>query len=103
MPNGAASAAQDLVGNAGSNWDYRLENVYVTPDGPVDPDEPLPPDARPELVPQVPAYIALPNALFNAGLQDLDSLHRRLGEIRDDQLVKAPTDGEVFIRGYGAP
>ncbi len=100
-PNGAASAGQDLVGNAGSNWDYRLENVYVTPEGPVTPAEPTPPDARPELAPQVPAYIALPNALFGAGLQDLDSLHRRLGEIRDDQLVKAPTDGEVFIRGYG--
>ncbi len=100
-PNGSASASQDLVGNAGSNWDYRLENVYVTPEGPVTPVEPPPPDSRPELAPQVPAYIALPNALFEAGLQDLDSLHRRLGEIRDDQLVKAPTDGEVFIRGFG--
>ena len=101
-PNGSASASQSLVGNAGANWDYRLENVYVSPVGPVTPVEPLPPDSRPELAPQIPAYVVLPNALFNAGLQDLDSLHRRLGEIRDDQLVKGPTDGEVFIRGYGA-
>ena len=58
-------------------------------------------ELRPELAPQTPAYLALPTALFDAGLQDLDSLHRRLGEIRDDQLVEGPEDGEVFIRGYG--
>ena len=105
-PNGSASASQSLLGG-GLQWDYRLETVYETPVGPVPPeppgpDQPTTPDSRPELAPQIPAYLTLPTALFNAGLQDLDSLHRRLGEIRDDQLIKSPADGEVFIRGYGS-
>jgi outer membrane autotransporter protein len=100
--NGSASATQSLVGNAGGQWDYRLENVYVTPTGPITPTEPPPPNARPEVAPQVPAYITLPTALFNTGFQDLDSLHRRLGEIRDDQNHGAAQEGEVFIRGFGS-
>ena len=101
-PNGAAAASQSLVGHAGSQWDYRLENVYFSDGRPVDPNEPLPPDARPEVAPQVPAYIALPTALFGAGFQDIDNLHRRLGEIRDDQLTGLAPAAELFVRGYGS-
>ena len=101
-PNGAAAAGQSLVGNAGSQWDYRLENVYVSPEGPVTPTEPVPPESRPEVAPQVPAYIALPTALFGAGFQDIDNLHRRLGEIRDDQLTGLAPAAELFVRGYGS-
>jgi len=100
--NGAAAAGQSLVGNAGSQWDYRLENVYVSPAGPVTPTEPVPPESRPEVAPQVPAYIALPTALFGAGFQDIDNLHRRLGEIRDDQLTGLAPAAELFVRGYGS-
>jgi outer membrane autotransporter protein len=100
-PYGAASATQGVVAG-GVNWDYRLENVYVSPIGPEPPEPgPPPPDSRPELAPQIPSYLSLPTALFNAGLQDLDSLHRRLGEIRDDSARGSPEDGEVFIRSYG--
>ena len=100
--NGAASASQSLVGNAGSNWDYRLESVYVSPIGPTPPG-PQPEPSRPELAPQVPNYISIPTALFSAGLQNLDSLHRRLGEIRDEQNQGASSpDGDVFIRGFGS-
>ena len=120
-PNGPAFAGQSLVGNAGNQWDYRLQNAYVTPIGPLPPEPvppspgpspgpgpgpqppapPLPPNARLELAPQAPAYITAPTALFNAGFQDLDSLHRRLGEIRDDQTLGRGQQGEVFVRGYG--
>ncbi len=117
-PNGAASASQSLVGNAGNQWDYRLQNAYVTPEGPVAPEpvppttpgpgpspQPptpvVPPDARLEVAPQVPAYLTAPTALFNAGFQDLDNLHRRLGEIRDDQGGGSP-QGEAFVRAYGS-
>lgn len=104
-PNGAASASQSVVAG-GVNWDYRLENVYVSPIGPEPPEPPgppapPPPDSRPELAPQIPSYLSLPTALFDAGLQDLDSLHRRLGEIRDEATRGSPEDGEVFIRSYG--
>ena len=123
-PNGPAFASQSLVGNAGNQWDYRLQNAYVSPIGPEPPEPvpptpptpptppgpgptpqpptpPVPPNARLELAPQVPAYITAPTALFNAGFQDLDSLHRRLGEIRDDQIQGRSQQGEVFLRAYG--
>ena len=105
-PNGPASGSQSVVAG-GAQWDYRLENVYVSPIGPEPPeppgpDQPPPPDSRPEVAPQIPSYLALPTALFNAGLQDLDSLHRRLGEIRDDPAAGRPEDGEVFLRSYGS-
>ena len=108
-PNGPAAASQSLVGNGGNQWDYRLQTAYVTPEGPVPPepvppgggDPPLPPNARPEVAPQVPAYITTPTALFNAGFQDIDSLHRRLGEIRDDQQLGRDPQGEAFVRVYG--
>jgi outer membrane autotransporter protein len=101
-PNGAAAAGQSLIGNAGSQWDYRLENVFVSPEGPVSPTDKAEPESRPELTPQVPAYIALPTALFGAGFQDIDNLHRRLGEIRDDQLIGLAPAAELFVRGYGS-
>ena len=53
------------------------------------------------MAPQVPAYLTAPTALFNAGFQDLDSLHRRLGEIHDDQILGLNPQGEVFLRGFG--
>jgi outer membrane autotransporter protein len=100
---GAADPTQNLVGNPSSYWDYRLQNVFVTPSGPVGPGTPsLPPDSRPAVVPQVPAYITLPTALFSAGLLDIDQLHRRLGEIRDTQAKGLPQHGEYFVRGYGS-
>jgi outer membrane autotransporter protein len=102
--NGPAAASQSLVGNAGGYWDYRLQSVYVTPEGPVVPEpDPAPPapNERLEVAPQVPAYLATPNALFNAGLLDLDNLHRRLGEIRDNQIAGAGEQYELFARGYG--
>jgi outer membrane autotransporter protein len=53
------------------------------------------------LAPQVPSYLAAPTALLNASLQDLDSLHRRLGEIRDDQRLDRMHMGELFARVIG--
>ena len=103
-PYGPAAQSQNVLGGSALTWDYRLQSNFVGPDGPVEPPapgQPDPPDERPEVAPQIPAYLSLPTALFNAGLQDLDSLHRRLGEIRDDPGVGRPEDGEVFVRSYG--
>ena len=105
-PNGPADPSQNLAGNPFSYWDYRLQSVYVDPSGPVAPvassGTPTPPDARLEVAPQVPAYITVPIALFNAGWQDIDELHRRLGEIRDAQQQGTPQRVEVFVRAYGS-
>jgi outer membrane autotransporter protein len=76
------------------------------PDGIPDPgpsagDPSLPSDARPEVAPQVPAYLSTPRALFETGFLDIDSLHRRLGEIRDDETLGYDPSSEVFVRVYG--
>ncbi|QHE94366.1 autotransporter outer membrane beta-barrel domain-containing protein [Pandoraea fibrosis] len=110
--HGTAEASQNLVGTGGGFWDYRLQSAYVDPGGEVDPEgpggpggeivDPVPPDARPEVAPQVPAYLSAPQAFLHAGLMDLDSLHRRLGEVRDDrELGRDRGPGEMFVRGYG--
>lgn len=99
---GAADPGQNLVGNPNGYWDFRLQNVYVTPVGEVPPGTTVPPpDARLAVAPQVPSYITLSTALFNAGQMDIDQLHRRLGEIRDAQIKGLPKQGEVFVRAYG--
>lgn len=119
--HGDADPAQSLAGNASGYWDYRLQSAYVTPDGPVVPNAPdetepnppsppapeeevdVPADARLAVAPQVASYLSAPAAILYAGFADLDTLHRRLGEIRDDQNLGRDKDGpgEVFIRGYG--
>jgi outer membrane autotransporter protein len=121
-PNGAAETSQKLITGA-DHWDYRLQNAYVSPvvppapdctvcdgdhggeaqpNGPVNPGPFPAPDVRPALAPQIPAYLAAPTSLLNASLQDLDSLHRRLGEIRDDQRLDRMHMGEFFARFIGA-
>jgi outer membrane autotransporter protein len=110
--HGAADPSQALAGNASGFWDYRLQTAYVTPDGPVDPDqassgavpgpEVVPTDARLAVAPQVAAYVTAPAAVLFAGMFDLDTLHRRLGEIRDDRdLNRDGGPGEMFFRAYG--
>ncbi len=88
---GLADPSQSLVGSSPNHWDYRLENPLVSNGA----------SSRPEVAPQVPSYLTAPTALFNAGLQNLDSLHRRLGEIRDNQFQGRAQQGEVFIRALG--
>ncbi len=99
--NGAADAGQNLTGNTnGDHWDYRLQSAYVSP---ASPDDPLPAASRPALAPQVPTLVNLPLAMLNAGLQDMDMLHRRLGELHDDNALNraAGRAGDAFLRTYG--
>ncbi len=116
---GQADPAQNALGSGTLNWDYRLASAYVedpsndptgptnndTPSDPEAPADPLQPDAaprvRPALVPQMPSYIVAPTALLNYGDSMIDTLHQRLGEIRD----AAPSDphgGELFVRYIGS-
>ena len=67
----------------------------------MEPIIPFPPDSRPEVAPQVPSYISTPQAMFQAGFLDIDSLHRRLGEIRDEQTLGYAPENETFVRVYG--
>jgi len=104
--NGAANQSQSVLPPSASDpltWDYRLQNNYVDPSGPLSPpvESPGPPDARPQVQTQVPAYLSAARGLFQAGLLDIGTLHQRLGEIRDDQTFDRQGMGEVFIRAYG--
>ncbi|WP_208441239.1 autotransporter outer membrane beta-barrel domain-containing protein, partial [Bartonella raoultii] len=93
---GKADKTQRLVEGEGDFWDYRLESRYVEPEPeptppippapepspepkppvPTPPIPPAPPKPEPEprpkaVVPQVPSYLLLPNALFHTGLMKL--------------------------------
>jgi len=56
----------------------------------------------PTVTPQLANYLTAPNALFHASLQDLGSLHQRLGELRLKAVYKPDGGyGEFFLQGYG--
>lgn len=103
---GQTDASQNMLSSGDLNWDYRLGNKFVNEEGPIDPpiDPPVDPSGgRPAVVPQVPSYIAAPTALFNYGNMVIDTLHQRLGELR-----QVPSDdegqhgGELFVRYIGS-
>lgn len=105
---GQTDPAQNALGSGTLNWDYRLASAYVEdpdnntpldPDLPVQPDGPLP--VRPALVSQMPSYITAPTALLNYGDAMIDTLHQRLGEIRD-VTPSDPHGGELFVRYVGS-
>ncbi|WP_213948112.1 autotransporter outer membrane beta-barrel domain-containing protein [Luteibacter sp. dw_328] len=58
-------------------------------------------NARRAVVPQVPAYIVSPSALAMYSYQNVDNLHRRLGEIRDMDGKGEGLGGEAFVRFIG--
>ncbi|MGN6482719.1 autotransporter outer membrane beta-barrel domain-containing protein, partial [Luteibacter sp.] len=58
-------------------------------------------DARPAVVPQVPAAIVSPSALAFYGYRAIDNLHRRLGEVRDIDGMDEGLGGETFVRTFG--
>ncbi|WP_019223645.1 autotransporter outer membrane beta-barrel domain-containing protein [Bartonella rattaustraliani] len=117
---GEADPTQRLVAGTGKFWDFRLENKYIDPrpePGPAPSPEPGPaPGPRPEpapkphpdpgvkaVVPQVPTYLLLPNALFQVGLMNIGNQSRRLEALR----IASEGEGEsgekpaFFMRGYG--
>ncbi|UTO28035.1 autotransporter family protein [Bartonella harrusi] len=109
---GKASATQRLVKGDGEFWDFRLENGYVdsgpqpSPSPTPPPEPPLVPDLQPRpkaVVPQVPTYLLLPNALFQTGLMNIGNQSKRLEALRIDAsgLLKSDENSAFFVRGYG--
>ncbi|WP_036113503.1 MULTISPECIES: autotransporter outer membrane beta-barrel domain-containing protein [Luteibacter] len=125
---GQADPAQNQLGGAPLNWDYRLANQVVCEGGctPVDPGGPGPGDGgdpgNPEdpgvpgdggdpgipetprerfaVAPQLPSYLSAPAALLTYGDMMNDGLHQRLGDIRQGASDN-PVGGEVFARYLG--
>ncbi|WP_273723934.1 autotransporter outer membrane beta-barrel domain-containing protein [Bartonella sp. AU18XJBT] len=100
---GNAQTSQRLVEGNGDFWDFRLESKYIQPalGTSVIPHSEL--KVR-EVVPQVPTYLLLPNALFHIGLMDISNQQKQLQVRRfiPRQLLKVEGDFSLSIHGYGA-
>ncbi|WP_375629913.1 MULTISPECIES: autotransporter outer membrane beta-barrel domain-containing protein [unclassified Bartonella] len=119
---GKASMDQRLVEGSGDFWDFRLESrsidsdVQPKPDpapkpipGPEPSPEPAPePHPRPKpgvkaVVPQVPTYLLLPNALRHIGLMNVNNQNKRLEALRitSGGLLESRENPLFFVSGYG--
>jgi outer membrane autotransporter protein len=121
---GQTDPAQNVLPSGELNWDYRLAPKYVEgpgdggnpgepgdggrDDGKPDPEgggKPVdPPVINPpvqDLVAQLPSYIVAPTALLTYGDTLIDTLHQRLGEIRQPGAAD-PRGGELFVRYIGS-
>ncbi|WP_375676736.1 hypothetical protein, partial [Bartonella sp. CB21SXKL] len=56
-----------------------------------------------DVVPQVPSYLLLPNALFHAGLMDIGSQNKQLETVRSNSGRLLKTDGTptLSVFSYG--
>ncbi|WP_375684385.1 autotransporter outer membrane beta-barrel domain-containing protein [Bartonella sp. AP1QHHD] len=119
---GKANMDQRLVEGSGDFWDFRLESrsidsdVQPKPDpapkpipGPEPSPEPAPePHPRPKpgvkaVVPQVPTYLLLPNALRHIGLMNVNNQNKRLEALRitSGGLLESRENPLFFVSGYG--
>ncbi|MDI9222794.1 autotransporter outer membrane beta-barrel domain-containing protein [Pantoea sp. EA-12] len=78
----------------GAAWDYRLANNFIS--------NAAGNAVRPQLTPQMPSYISAPVGLAYYNMAVMDDLHKRLGELRQDQDSSAGNGGEMFIRYLGS-
>ncbi|UNE53567.1 autotransporter family protein [Bartonella machadoae] len=95
---GNARTDQRLVEGHDNFWDFRLESKYIQPV----PEQPVEPRIR-EVVPQIPTYLLLQNALFHAGLIDISNQNKRLEIMQSvsDEFLETNKDFALFVQGYG--
>ncbi|WP_375666426.1 autotransporter outer membrane beta-barrel domain-containing protein [Bartonella sp. TT121SHDZB] len=113
---GKASMNQRLVEGSGDFWDFRLESRSIDSDVKPKPDpapKPIPgPEPAPEphpkpgvkaVVPQVPTYLLLPNALRHIGLMNVNNQNKRLEALRitSGGLLESREKPLFFVNGYG--
>ncbi|CAK02073.1 autotransporter outer membrane beta-barrel domain-containing protein [Bartonella tribocorum] len=121
---GKANAGQRLVEGSGEFWDFRLESrsidsdIKPKPDPRPTPPAPTPPSPTPSpapephpvpkpgvraVVPQVPTYLLLPNALRHLGLMNVSNQNKRLESLRiaAGGLLESHEKPFFFVRGYG--
>ncbi|WP_254493622.1 autotransporter outer membrane beta-barrel domain-containing protein [Bartonella sp. B1099] len=99
---GQAQTSQRLVEGEGDFWDFRLESKYIQPalGGANLPHSKL--KIR-EVVPQVPTYLLLQNALFHVGLMDISNQQKQLQATRSisRKLLKVKENFALSVYGYG--
>ncbi|QEE12027.1 autotransporter outer membrane beta-barrel domain-containing protein [Bartonella krasnovii] len=99
---GQAQTSQRLVEGEGDFWDFRFESKYIQPalGMSVIPHSEL--KIR-EVVPQVPTYLLLQNALFHVGLMDISNQQKQLQATRSisGKLLKVEENFSLSVHGYG--
>lgn len=100
--HGNARSEQRLVKGNGNFWDFRLESKYIQPIL----NEPILLDTVSKIkdvVPQVPTYLLLPNALFHAGLMDISIKDKYLKTLQDvsSGLLKIGGSSALSVNSYG--
>lgn len=99
---GPAKTSQRLVEGEGDFWDFRLESKYIQPalGMSVIPHSEL--KIR-EVVPQIPTYLLLQNALFHVGIMDINNQQKQLQTTRSisRKLLKVEGNFALSVRGYG--
>ncbi|WP_375620132.1 autotransporter outer membrane beta-barrel domain-containing protein [Bartonella sp. TS25HLJMH] len=121
---GKANMDQRLVEGNGEFWDFRLESRSIDPDVKPKPDpapkpfpDPIPgpepspapaPGPHPKpgvraVVPQVPTYLLLPNALRHIGLMNVSNQNKRFEALRipSGGLLESRENPIFFVSGYG--
>ncbi|WP_375613666.1 autotransporter outer membrane beta-barrel domain-containing protein [Bartonella sp. AP153HLJHH] len=117
---GKANMDQRLVEGSGDFWDFRLESRSIDSDVKPKPDpfpDPIPgpepspapaPEPHPKpgvkaVVPQVPTYLLLPNALRHIGLMNVNNQNKRLEALRitSGGLLESREKPLFFVSGYG--
>ncbi|WP_332061095.1 autotransporter family protein [Bartonella sp. CB74] len=106
---GNASVAQRLIEGEGDFWDYRLESKYIEPTAffPIAPSLEIAPHSELKVrlvVPQIPTYLLLPNALFHVGLMDISNQNRQLETMRTaaSRFLEIDKNPTLFVHGYSA-
>ncbi|WP_078690039.1 autotransporter outer membrane beta-barrel domain-containing protein [Bartonella schoenbuchensis] len=92
-----ADPQKRLVKGDGDFWDFRLEGKNI----PFDPRHTDIVPIKPAIVPQVPTYLLLPNALFYAGLIDINNQTELLGTMVTSFDPFFNGKPAFFVRGYG--
>ncbi|PIT69343.1 autotransporter outer membrane beta-barrel domain-containing protein [Bartonella tribocorum] len=99
---GPAKTSQRLVEGEGDFWDFRLESKYIQPalGMSVIPHSEL--KIR-EVVPQVPTYLLLQNALFHMGIINISNQQKQLQAMRSisRKLLKVEGNFALSVYGYG--
>ncbi|GAA5107627.1 autotransporter outer membrane beta-barrel domain-containing protein [Bartonella jaculi] len=89
--HGKASAAQNLLRENKSSWDFRLQSTTLDPEGKIK-----------ALVPQVASYLVLSNAVFTAGFADINNQNILLDNMRTTDFgTKDNNRRGIFLSTYG--
>lgn len=92
---GTSDAGQRLIDGGGNDhWDYRLQSTRTDGSGkPIENDPAGHASARALLVPQVPSYLVLAQALFGYGRESMEALRPDDAEARRDPAWRVRTFG----------